>query len=103
MPAVVHAGRMNLRHVALLPLVVLALASPAAITAQVQELPNVPLVTSGWQEKFWTHADGTKFHYLEWGAGTPGGHLSSYMAGLCPEVYRDALTDFVVRNNPKTR
>ena len=29
------------------------------------------------------------------------GHLSSYMAGLCPELYRDALTDFVVRNNPR--
>ena len=29
------------------------------------------------------------------------GHLSSYMAGMCPELYRDALTDFVVRNNPK--
>jgi pimeloyl-ACP methyl ester carboxylesterase len=29
------------------------------------------------------------------------GHLSSYMAGLAPELYRDALTDFVVRNNPK--
>jgi pimeloyl-ACP methyl ester carboxylesterase len=29
------------------------------------------------------------------------GHLSSYMAGMCPEVYRDALTDFIVRNNPK--
>jgi pimeloyl-ACP methyl ester carboxylesterase len=29
------------------------------------------------------------------------GHLSSYMAGITPEVYRDALTDFVVRNNPK--
>jgi pimeloyl-ACP methyl ester carboxylesterase len=29
------------------------------------------------------------------------GHLSSYMAGMAPELYRDALTDFVVRNNPK--
>jgi pimeloyl-ACP methyl ester carboxylesterase len=29
------------------------------------------------------------------------GHLSSYMAGLAPELYRDALTDFIVRNNPK--
>jgi pimeloyl-ACP methyl ester carboxylesterase len=29
------------------------------------------------------------------------GHLSSYMAGLCPELYRDVLTAFVVRNNPK--
>ena len=44
---------------------------PAIPAAQVHELPNVPLVSSGWQEKFWTHADGTRFHYLEWGTGTP--------------------------------
>jgi pimeloyl-ACP methyl ester carboxylesterase len=49
----------------------LALALPLAGSAQVQELPNVPIVTSGWQEKFWTHTDGTKFHYFEWGTGTP--------------------------------
>jgi hypothetical protein len=48
-----------------------ACALPAAAVAQVQELPNVPLVASGGQEKSWTHADGTKFHYLEWGTGTP--------------------------------
>jgi pimeloyl-ACP methyl ester carboxylesterase len=29
------------------------------------------------------------------------GHLSSYMAGLCPEVYRDALRNFIVTHNPK--
>ena len=29
------------------------------------------------------------------------GHLSSYMAGLAPELYRDSLTNFIVRNNPK--
>ena len=29
------------------------------------------------------------------------GHLSSYMAGMCPEVYRDALTGFITRYNPK--
>jgi pimeloyl-ACP methyl ester carboxylesterase len=29
------------------------------------------------------------------------GHLSSYMAGIAPELYRDSLTDFVTRNNPK--
>ena len=29
------------------------------------------------------------------------GHLSSYMAGLAPELYRDSLTEFIVRNNPK--
>jgi len=57
------------------------------ITAQVQELPNVPIVTSGWQEKFWTHPDGTKFHYFEWGKGVPvilihgsGGTALNWMA-----------------------
>jgi pimeloyl-ACP methyl ester carboxylesterase len=44
---------------------------PTLAVAQMQELPNVPIVTSGWQEKFWTHSDGTKFHYFEWGTGTP--------------------------------
>jgi len=29
------------------------------------------------------------------------GHLSSYMAGMAPEAYRDALTGFIVRYNPK--
>ena len=29
------------------------------------------------------------------------GHLSSYMAGLTPELYRDSLTNFIVSNNPK--
>ena len=38
--------------------------------AQVQELPMVPMATGGWQEKFWTHSDGTKFHYFEMGTGT---------------------------------
>jgi pimeloyl-ACP methyl ester carboxylesterase len=28
------------------------------------------------------------------------GHLSSYMAGICPEVYRGALTTFIVSHNP---
>jgi pimeloyl-ACP methyl ester carboxylesterase len=52
---------------------VLGLAVSAAATgsAQVKELPNVPIVSGGWQEKFWTHADGTRFHYFEWGAGVP--------------------------------
>ena len=44
-----------------------ALATSAMAIAQVQELPNVPVVSGGWQDKFWTHPDGTKFHYLEWG------------------------------------
>jgi pimeloyl-ACP methyl ester carboxylesterase len=47
------------------------LALPTLAVAQVHELPNVPIVTSGWQEKFWTYTDGTKFHYFEWGTGTP--------------------------------
>jgi pimeloyl-ACP methyl ester carboxylesterase len=54
-----------------LALTVATIAAPAVGLAQVQELPNVPLVASGWQDKFWTHPDGTKFHYLEWGTGTP--------------------------------
>jgi len=54
-----------------LMLALAALALPAPAIAQVQELPNVTLVSSGWQDKFWTHPDGTKFHYLEWGTGTP--------------------------------
>jgi pimeloyl-ACP methyl ester carboxylesterase len=29
------------------------------------------------------------------------GHLSSYMAGLAPELYRDSLTRFIVSNNPR--
>ena len=76
-----------MRHVALTVLVLSSLALPANAVAQAQELPNVPLVTSGWQDKFWTHADGTKFHYLEWGTGTPvilihgsGGTAANWMA-----------------------
>jgi pimeloyl-ACP methyl ester carboxylesterase len=63
------------------------LAAPAASTAQVAELPNVPLVTGGWQDKFWAHPDGTRFHYLEWGTGTAvilihgsGGTAANWMA-----------------------
>jgi pimeloyl-ACP methyl ester carboxylesterase len=63
------------------------LAMPAAAVAQVHELPNVPLVAGGWQDKFWVHPDGTKFHYLEWGTGTPvilihgsGGTALNWMA-----------------------
>ena len=76
-----------MRHVALTVLVLSSLALPAKAIAQAQELSNVPLVTSGWQEKYWTHADGTKFHYLEWGTGTPvilihgsGGTAANWMA-----------------------
>lgn len=37
--------------------------------AQVAELPNVRMAAAGWQDKFWTHSDGTRLHYLEMGAG----------------------------------
>ena len=47
------------------------MAIPASALAQGHELPNIPVVSSGWEEKFWTHADGTKFHYFEMGTGTP--------------------------------
>ena len=61
-----------MRHLAfLLGLVLSTAILPVRMSAQGHELPNVPLVSSGWQEKFWTHADGTKFHYFEWGTGTP--------------------------------
>jgi pimeloyl-ACP methyl ester carboxylesterase len=64
--------------------------------AQVQELPMVPLVAGGWQEKFWTHADGTKFHYFEMGSGTPvilihgsGGTALNWMQnGFGPSIAR---------------
>src|SRR5262245_62045467 len=65
----------------------IAVAFPVRPAAQVKELPNVPIVTGGWQEKFWTHADGTKFHYFEWGKGVPvilihgsGGTALNWMA-----------------------
>jgi pimeloyl-ACP methyl ester carboxylesterase len=55
--------------------------------AQVEELPNIPAVSGGWTEKFWTGPDGTKFHYLEAGKGTPvilihgsGGTAANWMA-----------------------
>src|SRR5262245_23376994 len=51
------------------------------------ELPNIPAVSGGWKDKFWTHPDGTKFHYLEMGKGTPvilihgsGGTAVNWMA-----------------------
>ena len=72
-------------------------AQPAAALAQVKELPNLPIVSSGWQEKFWTHSDGTKFHYFEWGTGVPvilihgsGGTALNWMAnGLCRQPRED--------------
>jgi pimeloyl-ACP methyl ester carboxylesterase len=53
------------------------------------ELPNIPALTGGWQDKFWTGPDGTKFHYCEAGPanGTPvilihgsGGTATNWMA-----------------------
>jgi pimeloyl-ACP methyl ester carboxylesterase len=66
----------------------------ASSAASIQELPNIPLVTSGWKDKTWVHSDGTKFHYLEMGKGTPvilihgsGGTAANWMAnGLGPSL-----------------
>jgi len=61
-----------MRKVAMVFGVVVTMFSMHRIAAgQVQELPMVPMATGGWQEKFWTHADGTRFHYFEMGSGTP--------------------------------
>jgi pimeloyl-ACP methyl ester carboxylesterase len=73
---------------------VAALTTSVAAVAQVPELPNVPLATGGWLDKFWTHPDGTKFHYLEMGTGVPvilihgsGGTAANWMAnGLGPSL-----------------
>lgn len=78
---------------ALLAMAVVALATACASTpappapVAVGELPNIPALTKGWQDKFWTGPDGTKFHYLEWGQGTPvilihgsGGTAANWMA-----------------------
>ena len=83
-----------MRKIALLAVTLAALAAPSLIAQQVQELPNVPLHTGGWQEKFWTHPDGTRFHYFEMGTGTPvilihgsGGTAANWMAnGLGPSI-----------------
>ena len=83
-----------MRKIALLAVTLAALAAPSLAFAQVQELPNVPLHQGGWQEKFWTHPDGTKFHYFEMGTGTPvilihgsGGTAANWMAnGLGPSL-----------------
>ena len=64
-------------------------ASQAATRAQIEELPNIPALTQGWKDKFWTGPDGTKFHYCEAGPanGTPvilihgsGGTATNWMA-----------------------
>jgi hypothetical protein len=65
-------GRICMRRIAVFLTMSLAACGASAVAiAQVQELPNVPVVAGGWQGKFWTHPDGTKFHYLEMGTGTP--------------------------------
>jgi pimeloyl-ACP methyl ester carboxylesterase len=77
-----------MRNVAFtLVITLVAIASPDGLSAQMKELPNVPIVSGGWQDKFWTHADGTRFHYLEWGSGVPvilihgsGGTALNWMA-----------------------
>jgi pimeloyl-ACP methyl ester carboxylesterase len=69
-----------MRRLAALALSVSVVALPSAASAQqaqltslpaVQELPNIPIVTGGWKDKTWVHPDGTKFHYMEMGSGTP--------------------------------
>jgi pimeloyl-ACP methyl ester carboxylesterase len=80
------------RVLALLAIGLVMLGVPVAASAQ--ELPNVPAVSGGWQDKFWTGPDGTKFHYLEMGKGTPvilihgsGGTAINWMAnGLGPSL-----------------
>src|SRR5262245_4878582 len=54
-----------------LPLAALAQQAQPTSLPVVQELPNIPVVTGGWKAKTWTHPDGTKFHYMEMGSGTP--------------------------------
>jgi pimeloyl-ACP methyl ester carboxylesterase len=71
-----------------------ALGVSLTALAAVEELPNIPAVNGGWQEKYWTHSDGTKFHYFEMGKGTPvilihgsGGTALNWMAnGLGPSL-----------------
>lgn len=71
--------------VAFLAAGLVALGTP--LVTMGQEIPSIPEVKGGWQEKFWTHPDGTKFHYLEMGRGTPvilihgsGGTAANWMA-----------------------
>jgi pimeloyl-ACP methyl ester carboxylesterase len=79
-----------------LPLAAIAQQAQPTSLPQVQELPNIPIVTGGWKDKTWTHPDGTKFHYMEMGSGTPvvlihgsGGTAANWMAnGLGAAVAR---------------
>jgi pimeloyl-ACP methyl ester carboxylesterase len=66
---------------------VVTLVASFAASVQAEELPNIPIVSGGWKEKFWNHPDGTKFHYFEMGRGTPvilihgsGGTAMNWMA-----------------------
>lgn len=75
-------------------------AVTTAATSQEAELPNMPMAPGGWEDKTWTHPDGTRFHYIEMGEGTPvilihgsGGTAFNWMAnGL---GYRLAQTNKV--------
>src|SRR5262245_64010352 len=76
-----------MHKLALILTMMLAAVGTTVIGEEVKELPNIPIVSGGWQEKFWTHPDGTKFHYLEMGTGTPvilihgsGGTAANWMA-----------------------
>src|SRR5262245_30140677 len=74
----------------------LAAVGTTVIGEEVKELPNIPIVSGGWQQKFWTHPHGRKFHSLEMGTGTPvilihgsGGTAANWMAnGLGPSLAR---------------
>lgn len=66
-----------------------AQATATLTAAKVEELPNIPALTTGWKDKFWTGPDGTKFHYCEAGPanGVPvilihgsGGTATNWMA-----------------------
>ena len=85
-----------MRKFVLILAMILATLGTTVIGEEVKELPNIPIVSGGWQEKFWNHPDGTKFHYLEMGTGTPvilihgsGGTAANWMAnGLGPSLAR---------------
>jgi pimeloyl-ACP methyl ester carboxylesterase len=70
-----------------LALCLAVLATHVCASPPAGELPNIPAASGGWKDKFWTHSDGTKFHYLEMGKGTPvilihgsGGTAVNWMA-----------------------
>jgi len=76
-----------MRNVATIVAAAFIAITPLAVMAQAQEIPNIPEVKGGWTEKYWTGPDGTKFHYLEMGRGTPvilihgsGGTALNWMA-----------------------